>query len=310
VFGEEFLIRPESFPTRPEGEPWGEDGVAMDFLGGPYTFTGLNASQKGWMLRQFSSYKTGGSPSRAPAVDTRIYRAASEDFKTIELRGWEYWLDVEYHPEFVRVAGLSFMGLLEWRPELGAALWTCEQKSGRFIEAVENLFRVMVAYRVLEAGGILLHSAALVSDEGACVFPGRSGAGKSTLSRLALERGWQVLSDDLNAVVPWKDAFYVEQVPFGGELGKAARAERAYPLKAICRIRKADHDDLVPIRPVESMGAMLAASPNVNRDPYRSRRAEELLTQIAGTYAAYELTFSLEGGLKGLKGLIEDHESA
>jgi hypothetical protein len=304
VFGEEFLTRPELFPTRSEGEPWGEDGVAFDVLGGPYTFSGLSVSQKEWMLRQFSSYTTGKRTSDTPAVDTRIYRAPIGDFKTIELRGWEYWLDVEYQPDSVRVAGLSFMGLLEWRPDLGAALWTCEQESGRFIEAVENLFRVMVAYRVLEAGGILLHSAALVIDEGAYVFPGRSGAGKSTLSRLALERGWQVLSDDMNVIMPREEAFYVEQVPFGGELGKAVRAERAYPLKAICRVRKANHDSLVPIRPVESMGTMLAASPNVNRDPYRSTRAEQLLTQIAGKYAAFEFAFALEDGLRGLEKLF------
>jgi hypothetical protein len=301
VFGDAFLTRPESFPVRAEGEPWGGDDVSIDFLGGPYRFAGLSRRQAEWLREQSASHQT-GEPSREPAaVTTRIFRAPNEDFKTIELRGWEYWLDVDYRSESVRVAGLDFMGLLTWRPELEGDLWTSGHNSARFVEAVENLFRILVAYRILEAGGILLHSAALADSEGAHVFPGRSGSGKSTLSHLALTEGWKVLSDDLNVVVPKDETFVVEQVPFAGELGRAVRSGRSFPLKAIYRVRKSDEDGLRRIRPAEALGTMLAASPNVNRDPYRSERAETLLTKIAGAYPAYELSFSLDGGLRALR---------
>jgi hypothetical protein len=303
-FGDEFLARPEKFPSRLDSEPWGDRHVAIDFLGGPYLFSGLDTVQEEWVREQFASYETPKRPRDPPPVETLVNRAPAVDFKEINRCGWEYWLDVDYLPESVRVAGLGFMGLLEWQPALIGSLWTCEPKSGRFFEAMENLFRVMVAYRVLESGGILLHSAAIATDEGAYLFPGRSGAGKTTLSRFALGEGWQVLSDDLNVIAPQGGELVVEQVPFAGELGKSTRAGRSFPLKAVCRLRKSDQDSIAPLRPVEALGLMLSSSPNVNRDPYRSHRAEKFLAKVAGEYPAYELCFSIRGGLAGLKEIL------
>ena len=238
-FGTEFLNCPELFPARRAGEPWGDHHVTIDFLGGPYLFSGLHQTQVEAVRNHFGPYYLKDDASPCGSVEIRLYRAGESDFREFQLKGWEYHLDFDYHSHSVRVAGLKFMGLLEWHQDLAGAVWTSALDPDRFCEVFENFLRATTQYHVLGLGGLLVHSAALVIDDAAYLFPGRSGAGKSTLSRLAAARHWQILSDELNALSVREAITYVQQVPFAGDFGRTSRSDTSFPLAGIFSLRQA-----------------------------------------------------------------------
>ncbi|MCP4657333.1 MAG: hypothetical protein GY856_18130 [bacterium] len=272
----------------------------LEFAGGPYLVSGLASDQQEAIAEDFGSTCRPQEAARAAAVEIRWLRAPGEDFQELDVREiGEFRLDVDYRPDSVRLAGFEFMGLVEWRPQLTGTLWFSERGTS-FRGAFENYLRVLVAYRMIECGGVVLHSAALADASGAYLCPGRSGAGKSTLCRLGAS-GWQVLSDDLNILLTDGGTAQVEPFPLAGDYGKVASAGRAFPLRAVCRLHQAREEALAPISAGEALGLMFASSPYVNFDPYRGERALTLLGEVASRYPVYALRFSLDGRLDGLE---------
>ena len=114
---------------------------------------------------------------------------------------------------------------------------------------------------------MLLHSAGVVDAGSAWVFVGRSGAGKTTLAGSSLAAGREILSDDLNAVVPAPGGPRVAPVPFAGDhRGSATEPVR---LAALCRLVQGRRTLLEPMSGAEALSTLLAAAPFVNQDPHR-----------------------------------------
>ena len=294
VFGERFLRDPDLFPARQAGQAWGDRSVAVDFAGGPYVVTGLSAEQETAVRGRFAGFCVEATAVRE-RVECRAFRAAREEFVSIDPRGFELTLDLDHLERAVRVSGLGLMARLEWRPTLSAGLWTAWPDDDAFPGAIENVLRVIAAYRLAEEGGALLHSAGIVEDGGAWLFVGHSGAGKTTLSRLSLAEGRSVLSDDLNAVLPSAAGHVVSPVPFAGDYRGSARAVLA--LAAVCQLRHGDRHEVSPLSPAEGLAALVAAAPYLNRDPYRVERLLSNLERIAGSSPVRRLTFALAGGV-------------
>jgi hypothetical protein len=244
-----------------------------------------------------------------PAIVTRVFRAPLEDFRPIDTRGWEYTLDLAHEPASVQIAGLHLMARLDWAADLGAALWTPEERGEHFAPVLENLFRALFAYRLQEVEGALVHSAGVVVGERAFLLIGPSGAGKTTAARLCLARGGGILSDDLNAVrlgaaraSAGVDA-WVEKLPFTGdlgavgELGAGGSAAARWPLGGLLRLIQGPEDGVRPLSRGAALATLLAASPIVNRDPFRRDALAAFLERIAFAVPAWDLTFSLGGGL-------------
>lgn len=302
-FGDEFLAFPELFPARRAGEPCGPGRVLLEFAGGPYCLTGLSARQESAVRRRFRG--CAGGTAGGAAAEIRVFRAPASEFRAPG-EGWrEYRLDLSYGGHAVRVAGFHFMGLLERTPIAGA-LWT-SLRGASFLETCDNFLRVVAAYRILAAGGVLIHSAALVRGGEALLFPGRSGAGKSTLCRLAFAAGFRVLSDELNVLAPGEGGLAVEQVPFTGDLDRAEvvpHSSRSYALRALCRLEKGSDDALEPLAPGRALGALLAAAPYVNRDPHRHDRLAGLLEDAVRRADAFTLSFRRTSRLAVLDPLV------
>ena len=229
-------------------------------------------------------------------IETRVFAAPATDFREVDTRGWEYNLSMDFAPGSLRFAGLRLMGRIDWAPSLAGGLWTPEGDGDLFAPVLENFFRVLSAYRLLETGGVLLHSAAVAEGGGAFLLLGPSGAGKTTASRLCEERGGLVLSDDLNAVFGGTGA-RVEKLPFTGDLGDRTGGPVQVPLRALLRLEKGSEDRLVPLSPARALAHLLAASPFVNRDPWREEALLTALERVARSVPAYTLGFSLRGGL-------------
>jgi len=295
-FGEGFLRFPDLFPGRRSGEPWGDRAVALEVAGGPYLFTGLSPRQEELVRQRFSGLCRPGE--EAAAVASRVFRAPAADFLDRDVRGWEYTQDMDHAAGSVRLAGLRLMARLDWTPALAGALWTCEEEGDEWTAAVfENFFRVLAAYRLLAEGGAVIHSAGVTDGAAAWLLLGPSGAGKTTASRLCLEGGGLVLSDDLNAIrLDPSGPPSVQRLPFTGDLGERSTGPSSYPLRAILRLAKGE-DALRPLSPAAALAGLVAAAPFVNRDPWRREALLAALEGLARSVPAYELTFSLHSRL-------------
>lgn len=300
-FGETFLHYPDLFPARHAGDPWGDREVVLDLPGGPYRFSGLSPSQEEAALGRFGDLRLSSipaGPAGSTAVDSVLFRAPEGDFRTIDVRGWNYDMDLDAGPSSIRLAGLDLMARYDWRPKLAGALWTPVAGGERFPGVFENFCRVLVAYRLHEIGGAVIHGAAVVDEGGAFLFAGASGAGKTTVSRLGLERGRTVLSDDLNALLPNGDGgVTLAGLPFTGDLGRSGGGGEIFPLRALLRLEKDSTDSLRPLSRAEAGACLLACAPFVNADPHRRVELLGNLLSLAVDMRAYALRFSLSGQL-------------
>jgi hypothetical protein len=294
-FGARFLSHPDLFPARLAGEPLGDRAVTLDVAGGPYRLFGLDAGRAAAAERAFAGFLLDGATAE-PGVAVRFFRGRPEEFRQIDTRGWLYALDFAHTPGQVRVAGLGFMATLAWNPALGAACWTAEN-GPEFAGVCENVLRIAVAYRLLEMGGVLLHSVGLADRGEASVFFGRSGAGKTTLAGLAAGHGIAVLSDDLNALVPatGDQPPRVVALPFAGDFRSAGLRRGAYPLCRLGRLVKAERDALAALADAEALSGLVAASPFVNEDPHRLGRLLENLRALLQSLSVCRLEFSRHG---------------
>jgi hypothetical protein len=300
-FGDGFLRFPDLFPGRRGGEPWGDRSLALDIAGGPYRFSGLSAQQEEAVRRKFAGLcraQEGGEK-----VVSRVFRAPRADFLDFDLKGWEYSMDMEHSPTAVRLAGLRLMARLDWSPSLAGGLWTSEAEGDEWTSVFENFLRVLTSYRLLEEGGAVLHSAGVTDGFSAWVLFGPSGAGKTTSSRMCLERGGSVLSDDLNAVLLPREGTHLPsppllvRLPFTGDLGERSGGPPSYPLAAVLRLVKGSEDRLRPLSQAAALAGLVAAAPVVNKDPYRREALLGVLERLASQVPAYELVFSLNGRL-------------
>lgn len=292
-FGETFLAEPDLFPARPAGAPWGEIDATITFAGRRYCARGLATGQLARIRERFGTRVGEASGQDAGAVPLSVFRAPVEEFLHERPPLWEVTFDCDPQPQAVRVAGLRFVGRLDWRPRLIAALWTCVGDDPELPMVFENFFRLVAAYDLAEHGGALVHSAAVATREGAYVFFGPSGAGKTTISERAQEAGLGVLSDDLNALGVAADGrAQVEKVPFAGTLGGGPDAVPPLPVRALCRLRKGTVVATTPLSPAAALAGLFAATPFVNADPFRAPALEASLLALARSVPVAELAFA------------------
>lgn len=301
-FGAAFLHNRDLFPARRSGEAWGDRRLVLALPGGPYRFDGLNAVQEAIVHERFGGFRIAERVEQpGAAVESRIFRAPESDFREFDRRGWHYSIDFDYGPDAVRIAGLRLLARLDWRPSLAGALWTPDGGGDHFAGIFENFCRVLVAYRLLEQGGAVVHSAGVVRDGEALLFVGHSGAGKTTVSRMSLDCGATVLSDDLNALLPSRaDNPVLEALPFTGDLGGGVSAGARFPLRAVMRLEKSPAESLVPLSRAEAVATLLACSPFVNADPHRRGDLLANLAALAAGLPAYALRFTLSGEMWGI----------
>jgi hypothetical protein len=286
------------FPTSQEGEPWGLEQVAIALAGAIYRCAGLSHRQATALRQRFGplliSPRESAQTTETTTID--VFRADPDDFRAITLKGWEVTFDFAFAPNAVAVAGLYCMARLDWMPKLKVALWIPAEDGLMDFSTFENILRMVVAYRLLDEGGVLLHSAAVANPAGAHVFFGPSGAGKSTISRLGLDMGYEVLSDDLNALRISANQVIVDKLPFAGDLGQNATLQGTYPVRSLCRLHKGPEPALENLRPAAALAALSASAPFVNRNPFRQNELIDKLSLLNERLPIQALTFARDNG--------------
>ncbi len=287
---------------------WGEEAVVLDLAGGPYRFEGLSNAQvlavKGHWPKYVLPNETKGTTATAC-----VMKVPTDVFKPVATSGWEYNVELRFEEKRVNIAGLRLMGEVAWAPHLQGRLFTSVDGGEYFPGVFENFCRALLSYRLLDADGLVVHSAGLVAPEREAGFLliGRSGAGKSTASKFARERGAIVLSDDLNALRFRDGVWVIERLPFTGDLRDTAREQphEAWPLTGIYRLEKTASESLRTLSRAEAFANLLACSPALNRDPYRREQLEATLEKLIASVPAYALRFALSGAFWRLLGGAE-----
>ena len=289
-FGARYLEDPGLFPVGFDGESWGTHELSLRVLDKRFLVCGLSPAQKHTIQSLWPRFVI-DDPDRVD-MTLLVHRAPASLF--IEFDRWEYDLEFDYTAKSLSMAGLDLMARLELLPELRAALWVATEEHDLFHSAFENFLRILVAYAALDLGGGLFHSAAVVEGDSAWLFVGHSGAGKSTVSRLALDSGRGVLSDDLNPVLPnARGGLDVLGSPFLGDEG--ARTPTRHKLKAIYRLEQGPKDGVRAMGQAETLASLMASSPYINRDPHRTETLCKNLAALSGRVPQRVLTFRREG---------------
>lgn len=279
-----YLSQPDQFPEPSDCPPWGDHDLLIDFVGGPYHVTGLNREQAEQLQDRFADICLGRTTRFGDWVTIHARRAPATLYDVRRPVPIARSFDLDPTADRVRIAGENMCGLIELDNRIAGYLWTPAQDTRYEKSIFENYLRIFVTYRLLQAGGMLLHSAGIVSGGHAFLFPGRSGDGKSTLSRISLEHGRTVLSDDLNALTWHSGRPFLEKVPFSGDLGRTPAPSGRFPLRGIFALRKSGKTALHPLPKSRALSLLAASAPFLNADLYR---LPELLNQL------YKLTLAV-----------------
>ncbi len=282
-FGERFLTAPDLFPARASGEPWGNAVAAVELAGQVFELQGLSDRLLDQLQNGSLPWVQGEQPSaaseRRPTV-IRVFRASRSDFRGKIPADFDFEFD--FTPSRVRFSSFRSMAFVDLEPLVAAAAFIPEpappDEDFYYPYVLANIFRTVVAYRLLKVPGVLLHSAALVKDGQVFLFAGNSNVGKSTLAQEWTATGQAVLSDDLNAVFLQNDRWLVQAVPFAGRV--ATSLATALPLAGIFTLAQSSETRVTEVSVAQWSGNVLANTPFVNLDPYRFPQVLDVLGRI------------------------------
>jgi hypothetical protein len=119
----------------------------------------------------------------------------------------------------------------------------------------------------------------------------------------------QVLSDDLNALLPAAGKVFVHKIPFAGDLGQTAELADPVPLAALCRLEKGPEIRLQALGRGVALAALLACSPCVNANPYWVDRAADNLAAIARAVPVSQLSFFTDSLFDRILAAIESRDA-
>jgi len=159
------------------------------------------------------------------------------------------------------------------------------------VHGLEAALKTLLAERLGARGGLLVHAAGIGLGEEVAVFPGRSGAGKSTLVSLARAEGFEILSDELVALVSAGERVMAYGTPWN------VGAPACGALRVVGSLHHAPAHRILPETRADSLRNLL---PNVvlTESGARARsaafsRAAELLTRVE----CGQVEFALAPGL-------------
>jgi len=158
-------------------------------------------------------------------------------------------------------------------------------------QCLDAFLRSLISRRLLDSGGLMLHSAGIVLGGKAYVFPGKSGAGKSTLSRLALGAGAEVISDEINLLRPGPRGWVAYGSPFWGEM-RAGGRQASWPLGGIFLLKKAGTSSVLPCSGGEPFRSVLRCVVNFSRSAEVAAAALAAAGRLLAVTQTRKLEFS------------------
>ncbi len=291
------------------GEPWGDREVILEFAATVFRFSGLSGTQASRVEKRY-----GRVVSKAPASTEVVHTQVRKAPLPVHDDPMRYSANNLYTPVSrhdrggLEVEGFGFQARIDLTPDFHGLLWGEDEKLLARPIVFENYLRTAAAYAALRRQGLFLHSAGVVVSDKAWLFLGRSGAGKTTLSRLAMEEGAAVLSDDANILRPdARGCYRAGPVPFAGELGDVNReARQDYPVAGLFWLEQSDRSACLDMSPALQWARVMACCPVVNVDPHRGGALLSVLEKLLRQLPMRVLRFRKDQGFTAIVKSMEE----
>lgn len=175
--------------------------------------------------------------------------------------------------------------------------------------AIIGIVRWLMAVLLVEAGGLLVHSASFAYRGSGVLCPGVSGAGKSTLSRL-IQSEVDLFSDETAAVRFSGDIPVLYSTPFCGELG-IIHGPAAAPLESLFLLRHDSVNAVCPVALIDVVCDLVAGTFMPIREGLWMSRVMETAEKLARQVSAAKLHFRPEPDIwSTLNGVIDEAAAA
>jgi hypothetical protein len=158
----------------------------------------------------------------------------------------------------------------------------------------DTALRMAASFAALEAGGALMHGAAVVSRRGGFLFSGVSGQGKSTVGKLSGASGRDVLTDEIALLVRDSGGWTLGGTPFWGELGLSVN--RAAPLRGILLLHQGPAHAVKPVGAGEAVPALLQTVMCFGHDADTLARTMDLGLELVSGVPVRRLEFLPDAG--------------
>jgi hypothetical protein len=293
---------------------WGTESLSLSLPALQLNLSGLSHLQRTELAANYAGFVNATTHEPATQrVECRAYRLC----QPLNIPTPALTVDGQYAPikcrlpdgAGVEITGVNFKARFAMQACLTwAALGVFEERelSGEMV--IQNFLRILVAHLVPPQGGAVLHSAGLVFDGRAYVFPGHSNVGKTTLTRKAYASGARVLSDDINLVLPEGAGFSAHAVPFTGEFGRTldhTGGKASYPLEAIVLLDQGDRIEIRSPSYAEAVARLLACCPFVNTDEHETEIMLDVLTTLATRVPVIALRSSRDDSIDSIMAAVE-----
>ncbi len=279
---------------------WGHESVQLRLPASRIAFTGLSPGQRSAIVCDYGAFLEDRAESEGtPDVQCQAGRLPARLALAPELltHAGQYAPLKRREGDLLAITGENFTAQirLNMPAPMAAVLSVADEQDLPLATVLENFLRILLAHRVLGAGGLLLHSAGLVVDGRAFLFAGHSNVGKTTLARKAAAVGVRVLSDDINLVLPQGDGFCAHAVPFTGEFGRRAESgAKAVPLAAIVLLEQGPRLTVSGIEAAQAVAGLFAGCPFVNSDALETPRLLESLARLVESVPVARLSVAPE----------------
>jgi len=176
-----------------------------------------------------------------------------------------------------------------WRSDTRLKAMTGAFPKGSQSTAVESLLRISCAFAAVRSDGVLMHSAGVIRNGFAHIFPGKSGAGKTTIAGLAVSQD-DVLSDELVLVRRTGHGYHVYSTPFHGtNPGRNSKLEA--PLGAVLFPVKDTRASLRKIESSRALANLLSTVLFFGRNPALAQKLVDIGEDILSKHDAFAFHF-------------------
>ncbi|MFT5609519.1 MAG: hypothetical protein ACI9WC_000206 [Arenicella sp.] len=294
--------------------PWGHYGLSFELPAVSISFTGLSLSQQRSIQQRYAGFICPqGQSNEKPQFTCQAYKmnqVPGVPFSDL-VRDGQYAPLQRRRSGAIDITGYDFRASIPLEETYTAgSLGVVNEDELSCPSVVENVLRVFTAYKAVESGGVILHSAGLVHDEQAYIFVGRSNAGKTTLTRKAYKYGAKVLSDDINMVLPCsnKSGFNAHAVPFSGEFGRTlehANSRESYPLAALVLLEQGELLRVTTAERSDAVAKLLVGSPFVNMDTKQAPLLFDAVTDLAAKVPVLRLQSARDEPIENIMNAVK-----